>query len=84
MDNQEILKKIEAQEVKIDAIYKSVEKTRKYFLAIIWITVIAVVLPIIGLVFAIPSFLSNYTSALGGFEDNSTPSVLDSLKELGL
>ena len=43
------------------------EKTRKYFLAIIWITVLAVVLPLIGLAFVIPSFLSNYTAALTGF-----------------
>lgn len=61
---QEIIKKIEEQGLKIDAIYKSVEKTRKYFLMIIWITVLAVVLPMIGLVFAIPSFLGNYTSTL--------------------
>ena len=63
---QEIQKKLDEQSIKIDAIYKSVEKTRKYFLVIIWVTVLAVVIPIIGLVFAIPSFLSNYTSTLGG------------------
>ena len=64
--DQELNKKIEEQGLKIDAIYKSVEKTRKYFLMIIWITILAVVIPMIGLVFVIPSFLSNYTSALGG------------------
>ena len=64
--NEDLQKRIEEQGVKIDAIYKSVEKTRKYFLTIIWITVIAVVLPIIGLVFAIPSFLNTYTSTLTG------------------
>ncbi|MFA6586070.1 MAG: hypothetical protein WCS86_02825 [Candidatus Paceibacterota bacterium] len=62
----ELNKKLEEQGLKIDAIYKSVEKTRKYFLMIIWITVIAVVLPLIGLIFVMPSFLSNYTSTLGG------------------
>ncbi len=61
---QDILKKLEEQEEKINAIYQSVEKTRKYFLVIIWITIIAVVLPIIGLLFAIPSFVSNYDSLL--------------------
>lgn len=66
MENEELKKKIEEQSFKIDAIYKSVEKTRKYFLAIIWITVIAVVLPIIGLVFAIPAFLNNYVGSLDG------------------
>lgn len=62
----ELQKKIEEQGVKIDAIYKSVEKTRKYFLMIVWITVIAVVLPLIGLVFVLPSFFNNYIGALGG------------------
>jgi hypothetical protein len=64
--DQDLQKKIEEQGVKIDAIYKSVEKTRKYFLMIIWITVIAVVLPLIGLIFVLPSFLSTYTNAIGG------------------
>lgn len=80
---QELQKKIEEQGLKIDAIYKSVEKTRKYFLVIIWITVLAVVLPMIGLVFAIPSFLNTYTNTLGGNELDMTK-TLNSLKDLGL
>lgn len=65
--DQDLKNKLEEQSIKIDAIYKSVEKTRKYFLMIIWITVIAVVVPMIGLFFAIPSFLSTYSDlgALG-------------------
>lgn len=62
--DQELNKKIEEQGLKIDAIYKSVEKTRKYFLMVIWITVLGVVLPIIGLAFVVPSFLSSYTNSL--------------------
>ena len=65
---EEILKKLAEQDVKIEAIYQSVEKTRKYFRAIIWITILAVVLPMIGLAFAIPSFLSNYVGSLNGLE----------------
>ena len=61
---QEIKTKLEEQDAKLDAIYSSVEKTRKYFLVIVWVTIIAVVLPIIGLLFAIPSFLSTYTSII--------------------
>jgi len=63
---QELNKKIEEQGLKIDAIYKSVEKTRKYFLMIIWVTIMAVVLPLIGLIFVLPSFLSNYVDTLSG------------------
>ncbi|MEK7180230.1 MAG: hypothetical protein AAB706_02035 [Patescibacteria group bacterium] len=62
--NEELLEKIKAQDVKLDAIWKSVEKTRKYFLMIIWLTIALFVLPLIGLIFVIPSFLSSYSSAL--------------------
>jgi hypothetical protein len=57
---------LEAQGNKIDAIYVSVEKTRKYFLIILWATVIMFVLPMIGLVFIIPSFIEIYTSSMSG------------------
>jgi uncharacterized membrane protein YukC len=56
----EILKKLQEQEAKIEQIYISVEKTRKYFQWTMIITVALVVLPLIGLFFAIPSFLSQY------------------------
>ncbi len=45
---------------KIDAIYKSTEKTRKYFLAVLIITVVAFVVPLFGLIFAVPSLISTY------------------------
>lgn len=54
--------KITDQGAKIEAIYQSVEKTRKYFTWIFWITIVAVVLPILGLVFAIPNFISTYSN----------------------
>ena len=85
MENEELKKKIEEQGVKIDAIYKSVEKTRKYFLTTIWITVIAVVLPIIGLGFAIPFFMNTYVKSLGGLDSlgsTNPSSLLDSIKGL--
>ncbi len=63
---QNLKNKIDEQGIKIDAIYKSVEKTRKCFLIIIWVTVLAVVIPMIGLAFVIPSFLNNYVNTLGG------------------
>jgi TRAP-type mannitol/chloroaromatic compound transport system permease small subunit len=51
-------------EKKVDAIYVSVEKTRKYFLWTLIITVVLFFLPLIGLVFAIPVFLNTLTSEL--------------------
>jgi len=63
----EIIKKLEEQQIKIDQIYISVEKTRKYFQWTMIITVALVVLPAIGLIFAIPVFVSqmNDIQALG-------------------
>ena len=51
-------------EEKIDAIYVSVEKTRKYFMWTLIITVVMVVLPIIGLMLVLPSFIQGMTSGL--------------------
>lgn len=64
MIDAELQQKLALQDAKLDAIYKSVEKTRKYFLTIIWVTVIAVLLPLVGLIFVIPSFLSSYSSTI--------------------
>ena len=64
--NEEIKQKIDEQAIKIDAIYKSVEKTRKYFQMIFWVTIILFVLPLIALIFIVPSFMNTYTNALGG------------------
>ncbi len=61
---EEILKKIEAQDKKLEEIYHSIEKMRKYFLWTLIITVALIVLPIIGLIFAIPKFLDIYSNAL--------------------
>jgi hypothetical protein len=59
--DEEILKKFEAVEKKIDAIYASVEKTRKYFLLTLIVTAVLIVLPLLGLLIAIPKFLSIYS-----------------------
>jgi len=65
MEDSEIRQKIDALEQKIDAVYVSAEKTRKYLLTIIFVSVIAFALPLIGLFFAIPSFLSSYGDISG-------------------
>jgi hypothetical protein len=59
--DQDLKNRIDAIEKKIDAVYVSVEKTRKYFLTVLIVSAIAFVLPLIGLFFAIPSFLSSYS-----------------------
>jgi hypothetical protein len=47
-------------EAKIEAIYKSVEQTRKILLWTGIVTVAMIVLPVIGLLFAIPTFISQF------------------------
>jgi len=59
-------KKIAEQEQKINAIYQSVEKTRKYFLWMFIVTAVMIIIPLIGLFFVIPQFLNLYSgSGLG-------------------
>ncbi|MFA5830471.1 MAG: hypothetical protein WC878_01440 [Candidatus Paceibacterota bacterium] len=61
MEN-DILEKLKQNDEKLEKIFVSVEKTRKYIFWTMVITVGFVVLPIIGLIFAIPAFLSTYSS----------------------
>lgn len=58
----ELQQKFEEQEGKLNQIYASVEKMRKYFLWTLVITLATVVLPLIGLVFVIPWFLHTILS----------------------
>lgn len=62
---EEIIKKLDEQEKKLDAIYKSAEKTRKYFLWTLIVTIVTIVLPLIALIAIIPWFLNTLTSAYG-------------------
>ena len=61
---EEILKKFEEADKKLDAIFRSAEKTRKYFLWTLIITLVLFFLPLIGLLFAIPQFINIYTNSL--------------------
>ncbi len=64
--DEEILKKIKEQDKKLEEIYHSVEKMRKYFLWTLIITVLVVVLPLISLIFIIPKFLGIYSDGYLG------------------
>jgi hypothetical protein len=61
----DITAKLTELDAKVTRIYESVEKTRKYFLITVWITVLGVALPAIGLLFAIPMLMSSYIGVLG-------------------
>ena len=53
-------------EKKVDAMSVIVKKLYYIFFAGVIITVIAFVIPLIGLIFAIPKFLSTYNSSMLG------------------
>ena len=61
-----IQNKLQEIETKLDAIYVSTEKTRRYFQIVMWVTIAMVVLPFIGLIFIIPAFISSYTASFEG------------------
>jgi type II secretory pathway component PulF len=62
--DQDLQKKFEEQEKKLEAIHSSVEKTRKYFLAVLWFSIIVFILPLIGLIFVIPVFLNTFSGLI--------------------
>ncbi|MDD3498008.1 MAG: hypothetical protein PHH24_00690 [Candidatus Moranbacteria bacterium] len=63
---ESVLNKLENQEKKIDEIYKSVEKTRKYFLWTLIISAGAILIPLVGLMIIVPWFLKAISSAYSG------------------
>jgi type II secretory pathway component PulF len=61
MEIDQLYKKIEEQEQKINAIYKSVERTRKFFMWTLILSIAFFIVPLIGLIFVIPQFLNIYS-----------------------
>lgn len=66
MIDPELLAKLDEIGAKADKAYEASEKVRKYLFWTGVITVALIVLPLIGLSFAIPSFISSYTTTLSG------------------
>lgn len=65
MIEPELKAEIEVLNAKIDATYISAEKTRKYFLWTMVITIGVIALPLIALPFIVQSVFSAYSAALG-------------------
>ncbi|HMN19247.1 MAG TPA: hypothetical protein PKA31_01460 [Candidatus Moranbacteria bacterium] len=63
---QEILEKITEQQEKIDAMYVSVEKLRKYFFWTFVFSVVTVVLPLLAALVIIPFALKALSTAYSG------------------
>jgi uncharacterized protein YqhQ len=60
--NDDINNRIQELNNKLDEIYRSVEKTRKYFMWTLIATILVVVLPLIGLMLVVPYFLNTLMS----------------------
>jgi len=59
MNNEEISKKLEEMNAKIDEVHESTSKLMTYFKWTLIITGLMIALPLVGLLFAIPSYLKN-------------------------
>ncbi len=66
MSDPELLAKLDEIGAKADRAYVAAEKVRKYLFWTGVVTILLIVLPLIGLAFAIPSFISSYTTTLNG------------------
>ena len=62
--DSELKTRLDAIEQKLDATYHSAEKTRKYILWTVIITVAFIVIPLVLLPFAAGSLLSSYSDTL--------------------
>ncbi|MBV9159883.1 MAG: hypothetical protein JO019_04775 [Candidatus Kaiserbacteria bacterium] len=58
--DDELRRRLETLEQKVDATYKAAEKVRKYLFWTGVVTIALIVLPAVGLVFVIPSFVAQY------------------------
>ncbi len=84
MIDPELLAKLDEIGAKADRAYGAAEKVRKY---LVWTGIISaalIILPLIGLLFALPAFMNNYVTPLTTMTTGTTPSSPDLLHSLGL
>lgn len=66
MDN-DISQKFAEQAEKLDRIYSSTERMRKYFLWTLIISVVFIILPLLGIALILPNYVQTLLSAGAGF-----------------
>lgn len=84
MIDPELAARLSEMEAKIDAAYKAAEAARKYLFWTGVVTIAVIVLPLIGLLFAIPSFMNNYVNPLNAAAGNNTNATTNLMSSLGL
>lgn len=62
---QDLSHRLDEQEIKLEHIHASLKRIEFYFKVTMWVTIIFLVLPLVGLLFAIPAFLSTYATMNG-------------------
>ena len=62
MIDPELLAKLDAIDAKAERAYRAAESARKYLFWTGVVTIILFVLPLIGLLFAVPQFIGSYTT----------------------
>lgn len=66
MIDPELAARLDAIEAKVDAAYKAADKARAYLFWTGVVTIVLFIVPLIGLIFALPSFF-NYYSSISSF-----------------
>jgi hypothetical protein len=61
----ELVQKLEKQSAQIEEVSRSVNQMKKYMMLTFWITLAVVVLPLVGLLFAIPTLMSGLGALQG-------------------
>ncbi len=62
--DQQTQDRLDVIEAKVDATLRAVNKIKMYMTITAWVTIAVIVLPLIGLMFAIPSLISTYSDAM--------------------
>lgn len=60
--DQEIVKKLDSLEAKVEDTRIRVAKIQRYLFWTMIVTVVVIVLPLVGLIFVIPQFISTYSN----------------------
>ncbi len=84
MIDPELSEKLDEIGAKADKAYHAAETVRRYLFWTGVITAALIILPMIGLVFAIPMFINDYVNPINAAAGTNPTSTTDLLNSLGL
>ncbi len=62
---EELAKQLKIQQELLEKTYRSAEKTRKYFMWTLIVSLVVFIVPLIIMMFVLPSFINMYMGELG-------------------